>query len=253
MSGLVEGKVVLVTGGSLGIGEAAVRAFVREGAKVAVASRGAERGRQVVASLVAAGGEAVWIEADVSREDQVKAMVAQTVETFGRLDCAFNNAGSGGAPHWVAEIDPAEWDKTLRGYLTSALLCMKYELQHMLATGGGAIVNNASVDGLRGFPMDPAYSAAKHGVVGLTKSAAIQYAPKGVRINAICPGWIATPHVVEAVEADPKMKQGALMHQPIGRLGEPAEVAELALWLCSDKASLITGTAIPIDGGYTAV
>jgi len=253
MSGLVEGKVVLVTGGSLGIGEAAARAFAREGAKVVVASRGAERGERVVASIVDAGGEAIWIGADVSEADQVEAMVTRTVEVFGRLDCAFNNAGSGGKGDWVADIDLGEWDATLAGYLTSAFLCMKYELGHMLAAGGGAIVNNASVDGLRGFGRDPAYSAAKHGVVGLTKSAAIQYAPKGVRINAICPGWIGTPHVTEMMERNPERARGLLLHQPVGRLGAPEEVAELAVWLCSDKASLVTGAAIPVDGGYTAV
>ncbi|NLF30995.1 MAG: SDR family oxidoreductase [Planctomycetes bacterium] len=253
MSGLVEGKAVLVTGGSLGIGEAAARIFAREGARVALAGRGRERGEAVAASIAADGGEAIYIQADVSHPEQVEAMVARVVSEFGRLDCAFNNAGAGVPSGPLAEIDAAAWDAAIAGYLTSAFLCMKYELRHMAARGGGVILNNASVDGLRGFPQDPAYSAAKHGVIGLTRSAALQYARQGIRINALCPGWIGTPHVVEAFRQRPDALAAALLHQPIGRLGRPEEVAELAVWLCSDKASLMTGAAIPVDGGYTAV
>lgn len=253
MSGWVEGQAVLITGGSLGIGEAAARVFARGGARVALASRGRERGEAVARSITADGGEAIWIGADVSQADQVEAMVGRVVDAFGRLDCAFNNAGAGGPGGPVAEIAPAAWDATIAGFLTSAFLCMKFELRRMLASGGGVILNNASVDGLRGFPHDPAYSAAKHGVVGLTRSAAIQYAARGIRINAICPAWIGTPHVVEGFRRDPGARAAAMAHQPLGRLGRPEEVAELAVWLCSDRASLVTGAAIPIDGGYTAV
>ncbi len=253
MSGLMNGKAVLITGGSLGIGEAAARAFAREGARVAVASRGRERGQAVAASINDDGGEAIWIGADVARAEEVEAMVGRAVEAFGRLDCAFNNAGAGAPGGLVGEIDPAAWEATIAAFLTSAFLCMKFELREMTARGGGVILNNASVDGLRGFPQDPAYSAAKHGVVGLTRSAAIQYAARGIRINAICPAWIATPHVVEAFRRDPAAEAAAMAHQPIGRLGRPEEVAELAVWLCSERASLMTGAAIPIDGGYTAI
>ena len=254
MAGLVEGKAVLVTGGSEGIGKATALAMAREGAKVAVASRGQAAGERVVAEIVAGGSEAIWIAADVSDPQSVAAMVDRTVEALGGLDCAFNNAGSGGEPNWVAEIDQTDWDATIAGYLTSTFACMKRELGVMLASGGGGvIINNASVDGLRGFGHDPAYAAAKHGVVGLTRSAAIQYAAKGVRINAVCPGWIGTPHVVANMERDPRLKAGAMAHLPIGRFGAPAEVAELVVWLCSDKASLIVGAALPVDGGYTAV
>jgi NAD(P)-dependent dehydrogenase (short-subunit alcohol dehydrogenase family) len=180
-------------------------------------------------------------------------MIREVVETYGRLDCAFNNAGSGGRGGWVAEIEEEDWDKTIDGYLKSVWLCVKYEIPEMLKQGGGAIVNNSSVDGKRGFPWDPVYSAAKHGVIGLTKSAAMQYADKAVRINAVCPGWIRTPPVEWVLEHDPEAERGMILHQPIGRLGRPEEVAQAVVWLCSDDASLVVGTALPVDGGYLVV
>jgi NAD(P)-dependent dehydrogenase (short-subunit alcohol dehydrogenase family) len=175
------------------------------------------------------------------------------VATFGRLDYAFNNAGSGGRGGWLAEIAEEDWDRTVDGYLKSVFLCMKYEIPAMLASGGGAIVNNSSVDGKRAFPWDPVYSAAKHGVLGLTKSAAVQYASQGVRINAVCPGWIRTPPVEEMLCNDPQLEGAMLQHQPIGRLGRAEEVAQAVLWLCSDAASFVTGAALDVDGGYLAV
>jgi NAD(P)-dependent dehydrogenase (short-subunit alcohol dehydrogenase family) len=253
MTGSMEGKVALVTGGSSGIGRATALAFAREGARVAISSRTRERGEEVVRIIGKAGGEAIWIRTDCSQAEQVQSLVQQVVDTYGRLDCAFNNAGSGDAGGWTAEITEEVWDSTIDGYLKSVWLCMKYEIPQMLEQGAGAIVNNSSVDGKRGFPWDPAYSAAKHGVLGLTKSAAMQYAGKGVRINAVCPGWIRTPPVEAILEGSPEAEVGMLQHQPIGRLGKPEEVAEAVLWLCSEKASLIVGTALAVDGGYLAV
>jgi len=253
MSGQMAGKVALVTGGSSGIGEATALAFAREGAQVVIASRTQESGEKVVQAIKAGGGEATWIKTDVSQAAQVEALVRAIIATYGRLDYAFNNAGSGGRGGWVAEIQEEDWDQAIDGYLKSVWLCMKYEIPEMLKLGGGAIVNNSSVDGQRGFPWDPAYSAAKHGVLGLTKSAAMQYAQKGIRINAVCPGWIRTPPVQSMIEHDPEAEARLLLHQPIGRFGEAEEVAQAVVWLCSDKASLVVGTALAVDGGYLAV
>jgi NAD(P)-dependent dehydrogenase (short-subunit alcohol dehydrogenase family) len=253
-------KVALVTGGSSGIGRATALAFAKQGGNVAIASRDPEKGLQVVEAIAEMpddeghyGCQATWIQADVTQASQVEAMVKQVVATYGRLDYAFNNAGSGGQGGWVAEMAEDDWDETITIYLKSVWLCMKYELIAMLEAGAGAIVNNASVDGLRAFPWNPAYSTAKHGVIGLTKSAAMQYATKGIRINAVCPGWILTPPVEDLLKRDPEAKQGMLMHQPIGRFGEPEEVAAAVTWLCSNAASFMVGTAMPVDGGYTIV
>jgi NAD(P)-dependent dehydrogenase (short-subunit alcohol dehydrogenase family) len=249
----MKGKVALVTGGSSGIGRATALAFAAAGCRVVVANRTRETGEAVVDEIRAGGGEALWVQTDVSQGDQVAAMVAATVETFGRLDYAFNNGGSGGMGGWAVDIAEKEWDKTLDGYLKSVFLCMKHEIPLMLNAGSGAIVNNASVDGLRAFPWDPVYSAAKHGVVGLTKSVAMQVARLGVRVNAVCPGWISTPPVEGMLASDPDMEQRLLMHVPIDRVGQPEEVAATVLWLCSDAASYIVGVSLPVDGGYTVV
>jgi len=249
----MHGKVALVTGGSSGIGKATALAFARRGAKVVIASRGQEQGEAVAAEIKALGGEARWIQTDVSRAEQVEALVRGTIEAYGRLDYAFNNGGSGGEGGWLVDVQEADWDFTIDTYLKSVWLCMKFELIEMLRQGSGAIVNNSSVDGQRAFPWNPVYSAAKHGVLGLTKSAAMQYADKGIRINAICPGWIRTPPVEDMLKHNPDAEKGMLMHQPIGRLGNPEEVAEAVVWLCSDSASLIVGTALSVDGGYLIV
>jgi NAD(P)-dependent dehydrogenase (short-subunit alcohol dehydrogenase family) len=249
----MTGKVALVTGGSSGIGKATALAFAAEGAKVVIASRNPEMGEHAAEEIRQAGGEVMWLQADTSQADQVETLVKRTVETYGRLDYAFNNGGSGGMGGWAAEIAPEEWDKTIHGFLTSVFLCMKHEITAMLQTGGGAIVNNSSVDGLRAFPWDPAYSAAKHGVLGLTKSAAMQYATRGIRINAVCPGWIRTPPVEGIIQRDPQAEGRFLQHQPIGRLGEAHEVADAVVWLCSEKASLMVGVSLPVDGGYVIV
>jgi NAD(P)-dependent dehydrogenase (short-subunit alcohol dehydrogenase family) len=253
MGGQMAGKVALVTGGGSGIGKATALAFAREGAQVVIASRTQASGEKVVQEVKASGGGAIWIGTDVSQAAQVEALIRAIIATYGRLDYAFNNAGSGGRGGWVAEIQEEDWDQTIDGYLKSVWLCIKYEIPEMLKLGGGAIVNNSSVDGQRGFPWDPAYSAAKHGVLGLTKSAAMQYAQKGIRINAVCPGWIRTPPVQSMIEHDPDAEARMLLHQPIGRFGEAEEVAQAVVWLCSDKASLVVGTALAVDGGYLAV
>lgn len=253
MSKSMEGKVALVTGGSSGIGKATALAFAQAGAQVVIASRTPETGEQAAEMIRTMGGDALWIGADVAQAAQVEAMIDKVVAVYGRLDYAFNNAGSGGGGGLLPDIAEADWDKTVDGYLKSAYLCMKYEIPVMLKNGGGAIVNNASVDGERAFPWDPVYSAAKHGVIGLTKSTAMQYAHHGVRINAVCPGWIRTPPVSDILARDPESEGRMLMHQPIGRLGNPEEVAEAVVWLCSSKASLVLGTALAVDGGYLMV
>lgn len=249
---LMNGKVALVTGGSSGIGKAAVLAFAKGGAKVVIASRSPASGEAAAAAVMEMGGEARWIQADVTKASQVETLIQETLFAYGRLDYAFNNAGGGGRGGLIADMEEEEWDQTIETYLKSVWLCMKYEIRAMQVGGGGAIVNNSSVDGERAFPWDPAYSAAKHGVLGLTKSAALQYIQKGIRINAVCPGWIKTPLLDEFL-ADTDMEQEILRHQPIGRLGGVDEVAQAVVWLCSEAASFIVGTALAVDGGYLAV
>ncbi len=249
----MTGKVALITGGGTGIGKATALAFAQAGATVIIASRTQATGEAVAQSICAQGGAALWLETDVTQAAAVEAAVARTVAEFGRLDCAFNNAGSGGRGGWLPDIAETDWNQTIDGYLKSVFLCMKHEIPAMLAGGGGVIVNNSSVDGKRAFPWDPVYSAAKHGVLGLTKSVAVQYANQGVRINAICPGWIRTPPVEEILHNDPQSEGFMLQHQPIGRLGRAEEVAQAVIWLCSDAASFVTGTALDVDGGYLAV
>lgn len=248
-----QGKVALITGGSSGIGEATAHLFAHHGAKVVIASRGAENGQKVTRDIQDLNGEACWVQTDVTQNTQVEALIDTILETYGRLDFAFNNGGSGGHGGLTAEIETDEWEKTIQGYLNSVFYSMKHELIAMLNVGTGAVVNNSSVDGLRAFPWDPAYAAAKHGVLGLTKSASMQYADKGIRINAVCPGWIRTPPIENILEHNPEIEQQWLTHQPINRLGKPEEVAEAVVWLCSEAASLVTGIAMPVDGGYTTV
>jgi NAD(P)-dependent dehydrogenase (short-subunit alcohol dehydrogenase family) len=255
MAGILEGKVALVTGGASGIGRATAVAMAREGARVAVTDRSEESAAATVALINAAGGQAIAIGGDVIREAEVAAMVARTVAAFGRLDCAFNNAGvaaAGVGPggQRLHELTQTSVDRMLAINLTGVFLCLKHEITQMLAQGGGgAIVNTASIAGLIGLRTSSHYVAAKHGVVGLTKTAAIEYAEDGIRVNCVNPGYVATPMTKETMEA-----RGAeiLAKVPMGRMGVPEEIAEAVVWMCSDKASFMTGAAQVVDGGYYA-
>lgn len=252
--GSMKGKVALVTGGSSGIGRAAALAFAREGAQVVIASRGKAAADKAVRAIEALGGEAIWRRTDVTQGAEVRATVRQAVTAFGRLDYAFNNGGSGGGGRRTADMDEADWDRTIDGYLKSVWLCMRYEIPEMVKRGGGVIVNNSSVDGIRAypFPVGSAYSAAKHGVIGLTKSAALEYVGNNVRINAICPGWIDTPPVARWMRRDREIAKRIIAQEPIGRLGTPEEIADAVIWLCSDRAAFVVGATLAMDGGYLA-
>jgi NAD(P)-dependent dehydrogenase (short-subunit alcohol dehydrogenase family) len=255
MAGILEGKIALVTGGASGIGRATAVAMAREGARVAVADRSEEGAAATVALTNTARGQAIAIGGDVTREADVAAMVARTVSAFGRLDCAFNNAGVapaavGPGGQRLHELTLTSFDTMLAINLTGVFLCLKYEIAQMLAQGGGgAIVNTASIAGLIGLRTSSHYVAAKHGVVGLTKSAAMEYAEDGIRVNCVNPGYIATPMTKETMEA-----RGAeiLAKVPMGRMGIPEEIAEAVVWMCSDKASFMTGASQVVDGGYYA-
>jgi NAD(P)-dependent dehydrogenase (short-subunit alcohol dehydrogenase family) len=250
MPGRLNGKVAIVTGAGSGIGRASASTFAREGASVACADVQVDGGEETARLIEAAGGKALFLRTDVSRAAEVEALVRRTVETFGRLDCAHNNAGIEGAVGRTADYDEEQWARVLAVNLTGVWLCMKYELQAM-AAHGGAIVNTASVAGLVGIPGMPAYCASKGGVVQLTRTAALEYARRGIRINCVCPGTIRTP-MVERLQA-PRADEAALMRTtPLRRMGEPEEIAESVVWLCSDAASFVTGQALGVDGGYTA-
>jgi NAD(P)-dependent dehydrogenase (short-subunit alcohol dehydrogenase family) len=244
-------KVALVTGGSSGIGFATAGAFARQGARVVITSRGKSAARQALRSLSKVG-DVQWQEADVSDAKSVAKMIGAVMKRHGRLDYAFNNAGSGARIGPVAKASEEAWRKTIDGFLTSAFLCMRAEIGAMGRSG--VIVNNASVDGLRGYPFPggAAYSAAKHGVVGLTRSAALEHAKAGPRICAICPGWIDTPPVAAWMQRDARVAAEIVRQTPRGRIGDPHEVAASVLWLCSSAASFAVGTILAIDGGYVA-
>ncbi len=254
MTGILAGKAALVTGGASGIGRATSLAMAREGARVAVADRTEERAAETVALINAAGGQAIAIGGDVANEDDVAAMVARTVAAFGRIDCAFNNAGIGGGVvgprnQRLHEMSRATFDGMLAINLTGVFLCMKHEVIQMLAQGGGAIVNTASIAGLIGLATSGHYVAAKHGVVGLTKTAAMEYARDNIRVNCVNPGYIATPMTEETV----RTRLDALMAKvPMRRMGLPEEIAEAVVWMCSDKSSFMTGASHVVDGGYYA-
>ncbi len=249
----MQGRVAIVTGASAGIGHAAALAFGREGASVVVADIDRERGEETAVEIEGLGSEAIFARTDVSSADDVVALVDRAVERFGRLDYAFNNAGVEGAPAPTAECTLDNWSRTIAINLTGVFLCMREEIPRMLATGGGAIVNNSSVAGLVGFATIPAYTASKHGVVGLTKTAAIEYATQGIRVNAVCPGVIETEMITRFTHGDPDAAAQLVQTEPIGRLGTPEEIADAVIWLCSDRASFVTGHALAVDGGFIAV
>ncbi len=252
MAGQLDGKVALITGAGSGIGRASALVFAREGAKVAVADIVVEGGEETVRMVKEAGGEAFFIKVDVSNAAEVEAMVNTVVDTYGRIDCAYNNAGIEGRLASTDEYPEDVFDKVIDINLTGVWLCMKYELPHMLKQGGGAIVNTASGAGLIGVAGMSAYVASKHGVVGLTKTAALEYAKSGIRVNSVCPGLIQTP-MVERITADqPQLGEALVAAEPVGRTGKPEEIAESVVWMCSDAASFVTGHAMSVDGGYVA-
>jgi NAD(P)-dependent dehydrogenase (short-subunit alcohol dehydrogenase family) len=254
MSGRVAGKVALITGGASGIGRATALTFAREGAKLVIADRHAEGGQQTVHMITEQGGDAIFVQVDVSRAAEVEAMINTTVATYGRLDCAHNNAGIGPSPRVLLhELSQESWQRVLGINLTGVWLCMKYELVQMLKQGGGTIVNTASIMGLVGsWSRSGAYNASKHGVVGLTKTAALEYATAGIRVNAVCPGYIRTPLIESTLASQPEMEAQIVARHPVGRMGRPEEIAEAVLWLCSDAASFVTGHTMTVDGGYVA-
>jgi NAD(P)-dependent dehydrogenase (short-subunit alcohol dehydrogenase family) len=252
----MRGKVALVTGGTRGIGLATAEGFAREGATVIIASRKQQRAKAALDSIKAAGGgDAVvsWIECDVGNGKSVEQLVKTVLQQQGRLDYAFNNAGNGGRMLPVTEMSEETWGKTINGYLTSVFLCLHHQIPAMRKEGG-VIVNNASVDGLRGYPFPggAAYAAAKHGVLGLTKSAALEQAKSRIRITAICPGWVNTPAVETFLKKDADTAAEILRQTPRGKIAEPAEIADGVLWLCSNAASFMLGSPLVLDGGYMA-
>ncbi len=256
MAGMLDGKAAMITGGGGGIGRATTLVFAREGARVAVADVSTEKAQETVGLVKAQGGEAVAVACDVTDARQVEAMVGATVSAFGRLDCAFNNAGIAGFQVDAAGKRTAEWadasfDRMIAVNLKGVWLCMKHELVQMQRQGtpGSVIVNTASVAGLVGLPTSSAYVAAKHGVVGLTKTAALEYAPDGIRVNAVCPGYIRTP-----MTEDTMRRRGEQIMAMVAarRMGEPEEIAEMVAWLCSARASYVSGACYNVDGGYMA-
>ena len=247
-----EGKASLVTGGASGIGQAAALAFAREGAKVIVADVLAEGGEETVGMIKEAGGQATFIKTDVSKAIEVERLIKKAVGTYGRIDFAFNNAGIEGVLALTADCTEENWDRTISINLKGIWLCMKYEIPEMLKQGGGAIVNNSSVAGLVGFQGFPAYCASKGGVVQLTRTAALEYAKAGIRVNVVCPGVIRTPMVERLLSGQPEAEAGFIAMEPIGRMGKPEEVAEAVVWLCSDAASFVTGYPLAVDGGLVA-
>jgi NAD(P)-dependent dehydrogenase (short-subunit alcohol dehydrogenase family) len=246
-------KVVLITGGSSGIGRAAAVAFAKAGARVVVAARRRGEGEETVRLVEAAGSTGMFVPADVRHASELSALVAACVETYGGLDYAFNNAGIEGTAYVkTADYDEETFRQVIDVNLTGVFLSMKYEIPALLARGGGAIVNMSSVAGLIGGPVGPAYHASKHGVVGLTKTAALDYAKAGIRINAVCPAVIATDMAERAFFQNPEIGKEMMAAHPIGRIGTVEEVANAVVWLCSDQASFITGETLRIDGGMLA-
>jgi NAD(P)-dependent dehydrogenase (short-subunit alcohol dehydrogenase family) len=244
------GKVALVTGGSSGIGRACAIAFAREGAKVVICDRNLEKGEETVKLVREAGSDGLFIQTDVAQEADVKAMVEDTITTFNRLDYACNNAGIEQFVTPITEQTAETFDQIMNINVKGVWLGIKYQIPQMLKNGGGAIVNISSTAGLVGFPGLAIYSASKHAVLGLTKCAALEYAKSGIRVNAICPGAIQTEMIERFAEVNPEMVEQIKQIHPIGRFGKPEEIADAVVWLCSDKASFMTGHSLAIDGGF---
>ena len=252
MAGLLQDKVALVTGGGSGIGRATALRMAQEGAKVMIADYVPESAERSVKMIKDAGGEASCVAADVAVTRQVETMVNKTVETYGRIDCAFNNAGIEGAMGDTTSCTEENFDRVVAIDLKAVWLCMKYEIPQMLKQGGGAIVNTASIAGLIGFVGLPAYNASKHGVVGLTRTAALEFATKNIRVNCVCPGVIHTPMVERLMDGSSYGQAEFEAGEPIGRMGKPEEIAEGVVWLSSDASSFVTGHPLVIDGGWVA-
>lgn len=252
MEKIFKGKVALITGGSFGIGQATAIAFARKGADVVVADLIEDAEQVTMKAITAEGGKAIFVPCDVSKAADITVMMDKIFDTFGRLDFAFNNAGIEGTLAPSHECTQENWDKVLAVNLTGIWLCMKHEIARMKQQGKGAIVNCASIAGLMGFPNLPAYVASKHAVIGLTKTAALENAQSAIRINAVCPGAIRTPMIDRITGKDKVVEQRFIDMEPMGRLGEPEEVAEAVVWLSSDAASFVTGHALTVDGGWQA-
>jgi NAD(P)-dependent dehydrogenase (short-subunit alcohol dehydrogenase family) len=248
----LDGKVGLVTGGTSGIGRDTAILFAKAGAKVVVAGRRELEGNETIELLRAAGSHGLFVKTDVSKTSEVESLVAKTVESFGRLDVAFNNAGTEGVWAPIIRQSEEDFDRTIGINLKGVWLCLKYEIRQMLKQGGGgAIVNMASITGMVGSAGAAAYSASKHGVIGLTKSAALENAKSGIRINAVCPGFTETP-MADRIFRVPAAHKYVLSCHPIGRFGKPAEIAEAVVWMCSERASFMTGQSLVLDGGFLA-
>jgi NAD(P)-dependent dehydrogenase (short-subunit alcohol dehydrogenase family) len=252
MTGILDGKVSLITGAGSGIGRATSMIFAREGARLVLADVVEAGGHETLRMVKELGADAIFLKTDVAKSHDVDAVVAKAVETYSRLDCAFNNAGIGGAGRLTHEYSEDEWNRVIAVNLTGVWLCMKAELTQMLKQGSGAIVNTSSIMGLTGAIRVPAYTAAKHGVAGLTKAAALEYGRHGIRINAVCPAPIYTPLLMTAFEKRPDVEVRYARSEPLKRIGQPEEVGEAVAWLCSDRASYVTGLPMPVDGGYMA-
>jgi NAD(P)-dependent dehydrogenase (short-subunit alcohol dehydrogenase family) len=248
----LKGKVAVVTGGASGIGRTAVELFAREGAAVVAADVTDDAGQQVADDIAAAGGSCTFLHVDISKESDVEAMIQMALSHYGRLDVLFNNAGIEGDQAPTAESTVENWDRVIAINLRGTFLCLKHGIAAMLPRGGGSIVNNASVAGLVGFAGIPAYCASKGGIVQLTRTAALEYATQGIRVNCLCPGVIDTPMVRRFTHGEAAATDQFTAMEPVGRLGRASEVAELALFLASDRSSFVTGAVIPVDGGFVA-
>ncbi len=253
MAGILDGKVAFITGAGSGIGQATSRIFAREGAKLVLADVVEEGGNKTLKMVQDLGAQAIFVKCDVAKWADVEAAIAKTVETYGRLDCAFNNAGIEGQGGETHECSEENWARVIAIDLTGVFFCMKAEINQLLKQGGGgAIVNTSSGAGLAGVRGMPAYVAAKHGVAGLTRAAALEYGRHNIRINAVCPGPIRTPMMGRIAQVRPDVEQRFARAEPLKRLGEPEEIGEAVAWLCSDRASYVTGLPMPVDGGFMA-